>query len=191
MKGARPITKDELNEMISTLYGSYTDRNRVMLTLQYNAGLRVSELAGLNVGDVWQHNKPVNALTLRRETTKRHKERTIPLNKTARETIYNFISWKRTHGEKVDHDRPLFISRNRRRITRQQVHNILKQLVNDAELTGKVSTHSLRKGFGTAIFKNTKNILAVKELLGHDDIKTTQKYIGIGYGELEAAVNTL
>jgi site-specific recombinase XerD len=89
-------------------------------------------------------------------------------------------------------DTPLFPSQiGDGRLSRFQAHRILKQAYYDAGLTGKVTTHSLRKSFGTKIYTVSKDIMVTKELLGHANVNTTQKYIGVGMDALRAAVDAI
>jgi integrase/recombinase XerC len=116
----------------------------------------------------------------------------IPLSSKAQTVIKNLIAWKEFRGESKALDAPLFASRNSGRpLSRFQAHLILKDAFEACRLSGKVTTHSMRKTFGTRLYTATKNMMLVKELLGHKSISTTQKYIGVGIDEMIQAVELL
>jgi len=189
VKGARPLTSEEIESISQTFSGKYEVRNRCMFILGIKTGMRISELLSLDIGDVFEKGKPVDVLNLRKQQVKGKKEaRSIPLNDAAKDAIKELVEW---HGEITD-STPLFPSQiGGDRITRMQGHRILKKAYEDAGLTGKVTTHSLRKSFGTKIYAVTKDIMVTKELLGHANVNTTQKYIGVGMVALRAAVDAI
>ena len=95
-----------------------------------------------------QHGKVVKTLELRKAITKGKKTRQIPLNLEARETIETLMEWKKSYGEQMEPASPLFCSLKKSgRLTRIQAHRILKKAYDDNELTGKVTTHRMRKSF--------------------------------------------
>ena len=192
MKGARPLTAEEIERISLVFKGRYEVRNRCMFMLGIKTGMRISELLTLNVGDVFEKGRPVEVLNLRKQQVKGKKEaRSIPLNTDAKAAIKELVDWISQQGETTA-DTPLFPSQvGGDRITRMQGHRILKRAYEDAGLTGKVTTHSLRKSFGTKIYTATKDIVVTKELLGHANVNTTQKYIGVGMDALRAAVDAI
>jgi site-specific recombinase XerD len=111
MKGARHLSKQEIQSLAQSFYGEYEVRNRTLFLLGLNIGTRISELLALNVGDVWQYGKPVAILELKKAITKGKKTRQIPLNEQAKEVITELINWKESQGEKLSYNAPLFASR--------------------------------------------------------------------------------
>lgn len=75
MKGARHLSKEEIQNLAQSFYGEYEVRNRTLFLLGLNIGTRISELLALNVGDVWQYEKPVAILELKKAITKGKKSR--------------------------------------------------------------------------------------------------------------------
>jgi site-specific recombinase XerD len=73
----------------------------------------------------------------------------------------------------------------------RQVNRLLDKVFAEAGLTGKLSSHSLRKSFGTLLNDNGASLPVIQELLGHADISTTRKYIGVGMDSMTKAVNVL
>jgi len=126
MKGARHLSKQEIQSLAQSFYGEYETRNRALFLLGLNIGTRISELLALNVGDVWQHGKPVEILELKKAITKGKKTRQIPLNQQAKEVITELIRWKESQKEDLSPNAPLFTSRKgNKRLSRFQVHRML------------------------------------------------------------------
>ena len=74
---------------------------------------------------------------------------------------------------------------------RQTAHAILKTAFIEAGLNGHIATHSLRKSFAQRLYDKTGDIYLVQELLGHRNISTTQKYLGVNYADAKAAVEAI
>ncbi|WAC08950.1 MAG: tyrosine-type recombinase/integrase [Thermodesulfobacteriota bacterium] len=192
MKGARHLSKEEIQNLTQSFYGEYEVRNRTLFLLGLNIGTRISELLALNVGDVWQYGKPVAILELRKAITKGKKTRQIPLNEQAREVITELIGWKESQGEDLSPHAPLFASRQgNKRLSRFRVHQILKESFQSSECSGKVSTHSLRKSFAKALLTGGNNLRAIQILLGHASLATTERYLQVSPEELNRAVSSL
>jgi len=193
MKGARPLTDEEIPLISRSFSGKYAERNCCLFLLGVNIGARVSELTALRVDDVWQHGKAVSVLTLRKETIKGKRESySIPLNSTARAVISNLIAWKKEKGESLSPSAYLFASRKGGgRLTRVQAHRILKNAYDKAGITGKVTTHSMRKTVANKVYSATNDLMLVKEVLGHKNLATTQQYLGVGIDRLFYAMEAL
>ena len=188
MKGARAFTAEEIQSIKKSFFGAYEVRDRSLFLIGLYTGSRISELISLNVGDVWQHEKIVKTLELRKAITKGKKTRQVPLNLEARETIEGLIEWKRGQGESLEPDTPLFVSRKKEgRLTRIQAHRILQAAYHENQLTGNVTTHSMRKTFATTLAKNNP-LQVVKELLGHSSLAITDRYLSVTEEDLTLAV---
>ena len=72
-------------------------------------------------------------------------------------------------------------------MTRKAAHDIFKQAFEKAGLNGKLATHSLRKSYAQRLYEQTNDIYAVQEMLGHKDVKTTQRYLGVNYIKIKEA----
>ena len=196
MKGVRPLYQDEIEKVLNSFSGNYEMRDRNLFVLGIKTGMRISELLSLTVKDVWQYDQPVDMLSLRKQVVKGKKEaRAIPLNKDAKKAIRELKEWLSTQVVELTPDTPLFISQKSQKgnepISRMQAHRILNEAFRKAGLTGKLASHSMRKSFGTRIYTATKDIMVTKELLGHANVNTTQKYIGVGMDALRAAVDAI
>jgi site-specific recombinase XerD len=193
MKGARPLTPDEIAAVSQSFFGEYAVRDKCLFLLGINIGARVSELTALQVGDVWQHSRPVDILTLRKGTVKGKKEsHFVPLNATAKAVISELMSFKQMQNEDTKPGAYLFASRKGSgRLSRVQAHRILKKAYQHAFLTGKVTTHSMRKTVANTVYSATSDLFVVKEILGHKNLSTTQQYLGVGIDKLQEAMETL
>ena len=128
MKGSRPLTRYEFNIVMQSFDGKYTERNRLIFLLGTSAMTRVSELAALTVGDIYQGGLVVSELVLRKQIVKGKKESRIAvLPPETVEAIRDFIAWKVEHNESLAKDAPLFVSRQDGHIHRMQIHRILKE----------------------------------------------------------------
>ena len=76
-------------------------------------------------------------------------------------------------------------------MSRRTAHNVLKTAFMDAGLNGHLATHSMRKSFAQRLYDRTGDIFAVQEMLGHRNVATTQKYLGVNYAAVRSAVEEM
>ena len=76
-------------------------------------------------------------------------------------------------------------------MSRRTAHNVLKDAFVSAGLNGHIATHSLRKSFAQRLYEQTGDIFAVQEMLGHRNVSTTQKYLGVNYANIKEAVEEM
>ncbi|NMD70246.1 site-specific tyrosine recombinase XerD [Bacillus sp. DNRA2] len=145
-------------------------RDKAMIELLYATGIRVSELIGLNLGDVHLTMGFVRCLG------KGSKERIIPIGKTATSALEDYLDNGRAHFVKKQRDEALFLNHLGKRLTRQGFWKILKRLTREAGITTDLTPHTLRHSFATHLLENGADLRAVQEMLGHADISTTQIY---------------
>ena len=196
MKGTRPLDNDEIRQVSAAFTGTYEVRNRGLLMLGVSTGGRISELLSLRVGDVFQNRKPVTDLLYTKRIVKGGEvSRSIPVNADGRKAIDELVNWHRRHyGNPIASKRPLLPSRHNAGTVpmhRQTAHAILKTAFIEAGLNGHIATHSLRKSFAQRLYDKTGDIYMVQELLGHRNISTTQKYLGVNYADAKAAVELI
>ena len=120
--------------------------------------------------------------------------RSIPVNADGRRAITEIVDWHREKYRRINATRPLFPSRHNSGTVpmhRQTAHAILKNAFMEAGLNGHIATHSLRKSFAQRLYDKTGDIYLVQELLGHRNISTTQKYLGVNYADAKAAVEAI
>ena len=189
MKGTRPLLIEEIKSVLDTFDGKHKNRNRSLFLLGISCGARISELLQLTIKDVWQNNKPVNELHFKRNIVKgKENARRVPLSKDGTQAITDIIQWHRDHYGRIHKDRHLFPSQKTdRAMDRRSAHEILKTAFEKAGLNGKLATHSMRKSYAQRLYNHTNDIFAVKEMLGHKSVATTQAYIGINYDQIRRA----
>ncbi|MCY4552997.1 MAG: tyrosine-type recombinase/integrase, partial [Candidatus Poribacteria bacterium] len=183
MKGTRPLNNDEIRRVSAAFTGTYEVRNRSLFMIGVSTGGRISELLGLRVDDVYQNGKPVSDLLFDKSIVKgKEVSRAVPMNVDGRNAINALVNWHRDRYGEIDDNRPLFPSRNGQgwqQMSRRTAHNVLKDAFVSAGLNGHLATHSLRKSFAQRLYDRTGDIFAVQEMLGHRNVATTQKYLGV------------
>ena len=195
MKGTRPLDNNEIRRVSAAFTGTYEARNRGLFMLGVSTGGRISELLSLRIGDVYQNRSAVSDLLFSRSIVKGGEvSRTVPVNRDGRLAIDELIDWHRERYGNTKESRPLFPSRNgqgEKPMSRRNEHDVLKVAFEDAGLNGHLATHSLRKSFAQRLYDRTGDIFAVQEMLGHRNVSTTQKYLGINYANIKEAVEEM
>ena len=195
MKGTRPLDNTEIQLVSACFDGIYEHRNRGLFMLGVSTGGRISELLSLTIGDVYQNGKPVTDLLFDRSIVKGGEvSRAVPVNVDGRAAIEDLITWHREYYKTISPSRPLFPSRNKNgsvAMNRQTAHEMLKKAFTAAGLNGKLATHSLRKSFAQRVYEESGDIYLVQELLGHRNVSTTQKYIGVNYATARETVEAM
>ena len=154
-------------------------RNRAIFETLYSCGIRVSELVGLNTMDV------DNRQALIRVLGKGSQERIVPIGKNALAAIKTYRQvLQRKYGISEQISGPLFLNKNKGRLTARSVARILDQLVTACGLLTPVSPHTLRHTFATHMLDAGADLRAVQELLGHKSLSTTQKYTHVSIDRL-------
>lgn len=165
-------------------------RDKAIILLLINTGLRVSELCQLNVESVRLHRDSATLSIL----GKGKKNRTLFLNNQTFEAISAYLD-ARPRNVPKEHREALFLNRDLQRISRKAVYEIVKKYARianiDESIVKKLSPHKLRHTFATLILQNGANIKVVQELLGHENISTTNIYVHAVDREKEAAIQSL
>lgn len=154
-------------------------RNRAIFETLYSSGLRVSELTGLNVGDVDPGAGTVRVLG------KGARERVVPIGSKALEAIAAYrqmLRGSRPAGREPS--APLFLNRRGQRLTARSVARILKKLAELCGIPAPVSPHTLRHSFATHMLDAGTDLRGVQEMLGHKSLSTTQKYTHVSIDRL-------
>ena len=196
MKGTRPLDNSEIMLVSACFDGTFAVRNRGLFMLGVSTGGRISELLSLTIGDVWQNGSAVTDLLFDRSIVKGGEvSRAVPVNRDGRLAIDDLITWHREQYQNTQASRPLFPSRNGQgnpqRMSRRTAHDVLKKAFEDAGLNGHLATHSMRKSFAQRLYDRTGDIFAVQEMLGHRNVATTQKYLGVNYASVREAVEEM
>jgi integrase/recombinase XerD len=145
-------------------------RDRAVLETMYGAGLRVSELVGLDVDDVDVEDGSVRVLG------KGGKERDVPLGRYAREAIGAYLSRARPSLATARSRSALFLNQRGGRLTRQACWNAIREHAATAGIDKRVTPHTLRHSFATHLLEGGADVRVVQELLGHASVATTQVY---------------
>jgi len=153
-------------------------RNRAMLELLYGSGLRISELLSLRLSDLHLNMGFLNI------TGKGNKERIVPVGAEAAYSLKKYLDRGRSHLKKVPGD-ILFVNSRGAAISRVGFYKVLKLLTTKAGITKDVSPHTLRHSFASHLLQNGVDLRVVQELLGHEDISTTQIYTHITKQQLQ------
>lgn len=177
-----PISESEIEQILNRnmFEDSWLgDRNFLILQILYETGIRRSELIGLNISDIDFNQKQIKVLG------KRNKERIIPVRGELLLNVRNLIE-KRPFSEDVE---PLFTTEQGKRIYPKLVYNIVISYLRLVTNKRKVSPHVLRHSFATNILSRGADINAVKELLGHSSLASTQVYTHNDINHLKKVFN--
>lgn len=168
----RPLSVEDVARLLATPpEGTRAGlRDRAVLETLYGAGLRVSELVGLDVDDVDLERGSVRVLG------KGGKEREVPLGRYACEAVAAYLSRSRPNLVTARSRAALFLNQRGGRLTRQGCSRILAAHVRHAGIRRRVTPHTLRHSFATHLLEGGADVRVVQELLGHASVATTQIY---------------
>lgn len=156
------------------------ERNRAMLETLYSCGLRVSEMVGLKISDLFFEEGFIRVIG------KGNKQRFVPVNDHIIGLIDNYRNLVRTSlAVDKEFEDTLFLNRRGRQISRNMVFMILKDLVQKAGIKKKVSPHTLRHSFATHLLENGADLRAIQQMLGHESITTTEIYMHVDRAHLK------
>ena len=168
----RPLSVDEVTRLIDAppVDDAVGQRDRAILELLYGAGLRISELTGLDVDDVELEDGSVRVLG------KGGKERDVPVGRYAREAVSAYLTRARPGFATSRSRAALFLNQRGGRLTRQGISLLLARHVRAAGIRRRVTPHTLRHSFATHLLEGGADVRVVQELLGHASVATTQIY---------------
>ena len=174
----RFLSVEESKQLLSSVDGKHRERDYCILTLFLNCGLRISELVGLDITDISSDSIRVLG--------KGGKERVLYLNSACAEAINDYL--KVRVKAKGGESRALFISAQNKRISRSTVHNLVKKHLSEAGLDStKYSSHKLRHTAATMMLHSGVDLRTLQELLGHENLNTTQIYTHVESENLRIA----
>lgn len=172
-KSARPLpdtlTVEEIDRLINSIDDSTTKglRDRAILEVLYSCGLRVSELCDLRLGDLFFGEGYIRVIG------KGNKQRLVPVSGMARDRIQLYMEARENSRRKEE---ILFLNNRGKKLTRVMIFTIIKQAAIRASIDKKISPHTFRHSFATHLLEGGANIRQVQELLGHENILTTEIY---------------
>jgi len=174
----RFLTLDECIQLLESIEGENAERDLCIITLFLNCGLRISEMVGLNLGDVRDDRLRVLG--------KGNKERIVFLNTACQSAIEDWLAVRSRSGS-VD-PYALFITRKHTRVTKDGIHYMLKKRFLAAGLdSSKYSAHKLRHTAATLMLQNGVDVRTLQEVLGHEHLNTTQIYTHVDSDSLRSA----
>jgi integrase/recombinase XerC len=149
-------------------------RDKVILETLYSCGIRLSELTGMNVGDVDLGKGLVRVLG------KGGKERIVPLGRHAASAVSAYLAARRD----PPFDSPFILNARGGRLTGRSVARIIDKYILRIAAMKKISPHTLRHTFATHLLEGGADLRAIQELLGHASLSTTQKYTHVSIDRL-------
>jgi len=190
----KALSEDETDALLGAVVGSgpLLLRDRALLEVLYGTGARVSEVVGLNLGDVADALEATD-LPLVRVLGKGDKERVVPLGRCARDALAAWLSpqgrplvepprWRRRSDAEA-----VFLNARGGRLTRVGAFGVVKNYAGRVGLAEKVSPHVLRHSCATHMLGRGADVRVVQELLGHASIATTQRYTKVSPEHLRRA----
>ena len=150
-------------------------RNKAIFELLYGCTLRVSELCDLNIGDVDLKKMNVRVLG------KGSKVRIVPVGHKSLDILNDYLESQSSRS----HNEALFVESTNKRITRQSVYRLVKKYLSKVSDIKKKSPHILRHSAATHMLDRDADIMAVKEILGHENLSTTQIYTHVSVERLK------
>lgn len=179
------LSLDESRSLLSHIDGNDKLRDYCIITLFLNCGMRLSELAAINLKDIKDEKLTVIG--------KGNKERVIYLNKACMQAINAYIEKERPkEGIKHPHQNALFISRNKQRLSIKTIQHLVKKHLNAAGLDDtKYSVHKLRHTAATLMYQHGHvDVRVLQEILGHTNLATTQIYTHLDSEQLRHAADS-
>lgn len=173
------LTLEQAKELLSAVSGTHAKRDFAILMIFLNCGLRISELAGLNYGDIYKDRLRVLG--------KGNKERTVYMGEACQTAIDQYNDSLQIQ-DRTDPKRPLFLSQKGGRMSTNAIHRLVKKHLLAAGLDAtQYSAHKLRHTAATLMLSRGVDVKTVQEVLGHEHLNTTEIYTHIENTELKIA----
>ena len=179
------LSVEEIDRIIGTIDLSKPEgrRNRAIIETLYSCGLRVSELLGLRISNLYLEEGYI------RVTGKGNKERLVPIGGKAVREIRGYME-DRKHLREIarEHEDILYLNRRGRKLSRVMVYTFIREYCLAAGIRKKVSPHTFRHSFATHLIDGGADLRAVQEMLGHESILTTEIYTHLDREYLRSAI---
>ena len=178
------LSMDEIDNMQAKIDLSKPEgrRNKAMLEVLYSCGLRVSELVGLQISNIFRTEGFIRIIG------KGDKERLVPVSQSALKEIDLYLPDRNSLVIQPGSEDILFLNRRGRMLTRVMVFTIIKALAQAAGIKKTVSPHTFRHSFATHLVEGGADLRAVQEMLGHESIITTEIYTHLDREYLREAI---
>jgi len=194
MKGCRPLTPEEVREVLDHFYGDHAARDRALFALGVSSGFRLSELLALRVVDLFAGPTLRETVRLARSKMKgKRTSRSIRIAPFASEFLIaaraSLASRRRDHPAS-----PFFQSRSAtpRALSRAQAHRLFAQAFARADLygaSGELASHCMRKTFAARMWAHFGDVFSVQVALGHASPSSTVAYLDIDAARITAAID--
>lgn len=181
------LDKHEIDALLAAIDLSKNEghRNRAIIETLYSCGLRVSELIGLKITNLYFEEGFIRVIG------KGNKERLVPVSPSVEKEVNLYRDFVRVHQDiKSGHEDILFLNRRGKQLTRVMIFTIVKQLAEAISLHKNISPHTFRHSFATHMVENGANLRAIQEMLGHESISTTEIYTHLSDDLLKEAITS-
>lgn len=179
------LSEQEINQIVAQIDLSKPEgeRNRAMIETLYSCGLRVSEMIGLKISDLFFEEGFIRVIG------KGNKQRFVPINPYMIKLIETYKNLIRSKIKiQKGFEDTLFLNRRGKQISRNMVFMILKDLTDRAGIHKTVSPHTLRHSFATHLLENGADLRAIQQMLGHESITTTEIYMHLDKSHLKKVI---
>ncbi|WP_435625187.1 site-specific tyrosine recombinase XerD [Flagellimonas sp.] len=180
------LSTEEINELINAIDLSHQqgERNRAILETLYGCGLRVSELIGLKLSDLYFEEDFIKV------TGKGDKQRFVPISEINKKFINIYRYEVRVHQSiQKEFSDYLFLNRRGKKLTRAMIFTIIKDLAEKIGLQKNISPHTFRHSFATHLLENGADLRAIQQMLGHESITTTEVYMHVNRQHLSEVLH--
>ncbi|TDS14415.1 integrase/recombinase XerD [Maribacter caenipelagi] len=181
------LSENEIDQLIGAidLSSAEGERNRAMLETLYGCGLRVSELIGLKISDLFFEEDFIKV------TGKGDKQRFVPISSVNKKYINIYRNEIRVHLKIQEGFQDiLFLNRRGKQLTRAMIFTIVKNLAVTIGLQKSISPHTFRHSFATHLLENGADLRSIQQMLGHESITTTEIYMHVDRSHLAEVMNT-
>lgn len=179
------LSNEDIDELIAAIDLSHPQgqRNKTIIEMLYACGLRVSELINLQLSDLFLDEDYIRVLG------KGNKFRLIPIHSTTTKLLVLYINTIRNKVDVFKDDEDIiFLNRRGKRLSRQMIFIVLKELATKINLKKKIGPHTLRHSFATHLLQNGADLRIIQQLLGHESITTTEVYVHLDKSYLQKVV---
>jgi len=180
------LTVKEIDKLIDSIdiKSKNKIRNKAIIEILYSCGLRVSELITLKVSDLYFNESIIKV------TGKGNKERFVPISKGAINYIEKYLNEIRIFKKiKKGSEDTLFLNERGSGLSRVMIYIILNDLKIKAEINKKIGPHTLRHSFATHLLENGADLITIQNMLGHENIVTTERYLHVDRKHLVESVS--
>jgi len=170
------LSEEEIDKLLKAIDLNHPqgERNYTILETLYSCGLRVSELTSLRISDLFFEEGFIKI------EGKGSKERLVPVGEKLIELIKNYLTGTRSNQPvKKGQEDILFLNRRGNQLTRAMIFTITKNLAKKIDLQKRISPHTFRHSFATHLLQNGADLRAIQQMLGHENIVTTEIYLDV------------